>query len=906
MIRLLRLKFFLLLGLLTGVSVHAQTTGKIAGRVTDSRSEALIGANILIDGTLMGAATDLNGDYFIINVPPGTYKLRVRMMGYESLVMENVVVSINRTTNLSFELKESVIQGQEVVVSAERVAIKKDQTSSIKNVTADQITQLPIENLQTVVEMQAGVVQGHFRGGRLDEVSYLLDGLAIDEAFGRGRAVTVEKEIVSEVEVITGTFNAEYGNAMSGIVNAVTKDGGNRFQGTASVNLGNYLTSHQNVFIGLDDADLNRNQDYKFFLSGPILPNRLTFVSNIRFHDNDNYLNGIRRFNPDDFSDFTSTLPENWYSEHTGDNAYEPMNWEKSLSVFGKLSLTLGPSIRTALSYTLNDDQSRQYDHYWKYNPDGRPTSFGTSHLMAWQLNHTLSKSIFYELKGSYLYHWSGYYVYENPTDAGYVHDDYQRNDGTGFYTGGNDKIHNEHTNQDFHLKFDLTWQANKHHIFKGGAVFTRHDIQNDATSIRNYYYGRDYQFDFAYDSLAQKRRYLYYIPVAMPDSSIYTDRYQVKPVDFSVYLQDKMEYENMVINLGLRFDYFNPETTYPSVIRNPANQLSFPENPEKMSEYPDAPATSQLSPRFGISYKLGNTALLHFAYGHFFQMPPLYALYQNHRHLVPPGDFGTTMGYALIKPQKTIQYEVGLWQQLQPGMSLEIAVFYRDIYDLLSARVITTYNQIRYGLFSNKDYGNVRGLELKYEYLSGPLTAGINYTLQYTRGNADNPQFTFNRAGENKDPVSILIPMSWDQRHTLNLSVGYNTLKYGASITGFYNSGTPYTWTPIDESVLSRVNLFPNNSSKPAQFTVDLRAFYTLYQLKPWNLRLVVMAYNLLDKLNEVRVNDITGRAYSDIVRPSQLSEHRSNFNDYYDRIYDPSMYTAPRLVKMGLEVSF
>jgi outer membrane receptor protein involved in Fe transport len=379
-----------------------------------------------------------------------------------------------------------------------------------------------------------------------------------------------------------------------------------------------------------------------------------------------------------------------------------------------------------------------------------------------------------------------------------------------------------------------------------------------------------------------------------------------VKPLEFSFYVQDKMEYEDMVINLGLRMDYFDPNTQYPSQLRNPANQLSFPDNPERVSTYPEADPQYQISPRLGISYQLGESALLRFAYGHFFQMPPLYAIYENHSFLIPPNDYSVTLGNAQINAQKTIQYEVGLWQQLMQGMSMEVAVFYRDIYDLLTAKVITTYNQIEYGLYSNKDYGNARGLELKLDYFSGPFSAMMNYTLQFTRGNADNPTFSYTRAGDNKDPVNRLIPMSWDQRHTINVSAGYNTPKFGSTLTAYYNSGTPYTWSPIQESTLSRVNLLPNNDHKPNQITVDLNAYYNLLTYKNMKMRLTLLAFNLLDRLNPVSVNSQTGKAYTAIVRESDLNSHYSNFNDYYDRIQNPAMYAAPRLVKIGLEVMF
>ena len=153
------------------------------------------------------------------------------MMGYQTLIITNVAVSVNRTCQLTAKLKIAVIQGQEVVVIAQAIDIKKDQTSSIRNVSADRISKLPVENLQQVINMQAGVVSGHFRGGRNTEVSYLIDGIQVDESFlgtnkdgdpiASRQSVNLEAEAIQDLEVITGTFNAEYGRAMSGIVNAL-------------------------------------------------------------------------------------------------------------------------------------------------------------------------------------------------------------------------------------------------------------------------------------------------------------------------------------------------------------------------------------------------------------------------------------------------------------------------------------------------------------------------------------------------------------------------------------------------------------------------------------------------------------------------------------------------------------
>jgi outer membrane receptor protein involved in Fe transport len=323
-------------------------------------------------------------------------------------------------------------------------------------------------------------------------------------------------------------------------------------------------------------------------------------------------------------------------------------------------------------------------------------------------------------------------------------------------------------------------------------------------------------------------------------------------------------------------------------------------------STYPNAPVIDQVSPRIGFAYQLGGQAVLHFSYGHFFQMPPLYAMYQNHSYLIPPNDYGTTMGNVLLKPEKTITYEIGLWQELTRGMGLDVALFYRDIYNLLSTKIISTYNQIEYGLYSNKDYGNARGLEVKLDLGYGSIKGMVNYTLQYTRGNADYPTQTFDRAGNNMDPVNRFIPMSWDQRHTLNGTVMFFGKNYGGTFTAYYNSGSPYTFSPQSESVLSRINLYPNNAYKPSTTTVDATLYYNFKLLGRLHGKVDLTIYNLLDRLNEEWVDGQTGRAYTAVIRETDLAGHRSDFNDYEDRIKNPSMFSGPRMMKLAVGINF
>lgn len=892
----------------------AQTTGKISGQVFDKNTgEPLPGANIVVEGTVQGAAADKDGNFFIINITPGVYSIKASMMGYAGLTIQDVRVHVNSTTNLSFGLMTEAVAGEEVTVTAKAITIKKDQTSSVRTVSTDELEALPVENLTQVVNLQAGVVNGHFRGGRNTEVTYLLDGINIDNAFSRsGKNTEVDIEVVNELEVITGTFNAEYGRAMSGVVNAVTKDGAAKFGGSFSGRFANYLTGNNDVFIGLGKSDFltrNLSQDYKFQLEGPIIGDKLAFLLNYRSQNNNGYLNGVRLFEPIDFNNYSGS-PEDFHRESTGDGKYVSMDRQKYQNLFGKLTFKATSNLKISALGTYNNNTRSGYDypgyqHSWKYNPDPAKTFLSRSYLGALMLNHVISQSLFYDLKLSVNQEKQQNYMFENPLDERYISPYYRGRGQTGFVMGGMPgpgKSTDTFTNQN--LKFDLYWQATNHHGIKTGFQGTLYNIDRDRIDVRNIYQGSADEILEVMNPATGKITFPNYELQIVPKTDETLDVYTVKPQEFSAYIQDKMEYGELVINMGARFDYFNPKQVYPSDRRNPGNQLSLPDT--MMSTYRQAPAKTQLSPRFGLAYQLGDAAVLRFSYGHFFQMPPMYALYKNNVFRVPTNDFGITMGNTLLEPEKTVSYEIGLWQKIAEGMSLEMALYYKDVYSLLSTQIISTYNQIEYGLYTNKDYGNSRGLEVKWRYETGGFFASLNYTLAYTKGNADNPNQTFDRAGNNQDPIRRYIPMSWDQRHTINLTSGYSWKSLSFATTLYYNSGRPYTYTPLGYSPLSLINLYTNNDYQPSTFSVDLTSSWRLPIFSKHKIYLTLDVYNLLDALNARSVYGDTGKPYTTIITASDIYNYKADFTDVYDQYKNPAMYAPPRQVKLGLSFKF
>ena len=173
----------LLLIIIIPFCLEAGTTGKIVGTVTDkSTGEALAGVNVIIDGTSMGAATDLDGTYYIIGIPPGEYIIIAMYVSYRETRISNVEVNIDKTTTINFELETETLELSEAIqVVAERPLIKKDLTSTESTVDRELIEVLPVENLSEVVNLQAGVIEGHFRGGRSNEVLYLVNGISVND-----------------------------------------------------------------------------------------------------------------------------------------------------------------------------------------------------------------------------------------------------------------------------------------------------------------------------------------------------------------------------------------------------------------------------------------------------------------------------------------------------------------------------------------------------------------------------------------------------------------------------------------------------------------------------------------------------------------------------------------------------
>ena len=230
--------FLLLTLIFLPSSIFSGTTGKISGKIIDKdTNEPLPGCNVMIEGSTMGAASDINGMYYILNIPPGTYTVRATMVGFQTFTVTNVQIISDFTTNIDFTMSvQSFEMEEEVVVVAERPLVKKDETNKVAVVSSDDIMNMPANTINEILTTKAGFTVDafgdiHVRGGRTDEISFMIDGVKMEDPLYRDYNNNFNKDAISEMVVISGTFNAEYGDAMSGIVNITTRDGGDAFHG---------------------------------------------------------------------------------------------------------------------------------------------------------------------------------------------------------------------------------------------------------------------------------------------------------------------------------------------------------------------------------------------------------------------------------------------------------------------------------------------------------------------------------------------------------------------------------------------------------------------------------------------------------------------------------------------------
>ncbi|GAB1350206.1 hypothetical protein MASR1M107_24210 [Ignavibacteriales bacterium] len=549
----------LIIIVLVSGQAFAQTAGKLAGRVTDENSQPLIGATVLVEGTNKGAVTDYDGFYTILNLRAGTYSVEFRYTGFQSKKIESIAVSTDQTTKIDVKLQSTSFTTETVVVTAEKPLVEFNQTSSVVNVSKDQIELLPVQDLGQIVNLQAGVVDGHFRGGRLGEVQYQVDGVSINNPFNNAATLLLDKSVLQEVQIISGTFDAKYGQAMSGVVNAVLRSGDDKFEWSGEFYGGSFYTTDNQRYPNADKIRPLGIQNYQLTLSGPTGLPQTTFLVSGRRYAGDGYLYGTRRFLPTDKNDLEGKI-----FNPSGDNELVPMNTTREWSGQFKLTNTSLKNMNLSYQAIMNSIEAYYYNFGLRLNPDGNKPNNTVSVSHGVDFTHTLSSDMFYKISVRQNYFDYKSYKYESVFDPGYLAAGEFKSDNNyelGAIVQGVDLGRYIQKTNSIIGKADFTWQINRHNLLEAGFEGQIPDIQPGSSG------SLQMTIVNGVSTLVAE-----YHPVFISER---TNKSMLSRQQCARHFQDRIELGDLVVRAGLRAEYYDANAEVPSDLSNPANSIS-------------------------------------------------------------------------------------------------------------------------------------------------------------------------------------------------------------------------------------------------------------------------------------------------------------------------------------------
>lgn len=726
-IRIFQACLFLIASLAAVPSAFSGTAGTVSGFVRDKETGApLPGANIFVEGMTLGAMADKNGYFVIQNVPAGSYDIRAKMIGYTSVKVVGVVVNVDMNTRLDFALSSEVLRlGQEVVVTAKRPFIYNELSSSAHFVSGSQLSdELPVDNFRDAVGLVPGVVNLHFRGGRRTDVVYLVDGLPVQGALNRELATTLPNSSIVEVMVQTGGFNAEYGHATAGVINLVTREGRNTFQGMARLysdlrggDLGNDNTQRLEAQVG---------GPLTLGLAGPVLEGSYFISGNVNLSDTP------------------------WRQELRPAFKFPIF---RNYNLNSKFTLRLSSNLKLVLQSLVSDSRWHQFNPRWRLNPGGLPLRTHDSNRLSATLTHTLSPRTFYTLS-------LGRYKVTRSI----------RSDSLAFATP-TAELQSSSDSGGMILEGNMLWneRASEEMLLAKGDVV--HQL-NDANQLK---FGGEIQ----YFDISMTRNRVDYLPVRQESSQFLAinptnDSFRHFPKSAAFYLQNRLKLRNVIINMGLRYDAFDPDIA-------PRR-----EGATSTASGSSSRVRSAISPRLSISFPATQRGRIHFNYGWFYQMPPLFYLYTNSKFdLTAPWPL---VGNSDLQPTRTVAMELSYKRVISDDAKFIITMFRKGMSNLVDTRVFALPDtQIAgvpvsrsYAQYANTGRGTVWGVETAIDQeLSRSVDAKISYTLMRAVGTSTSADGGFNQMVWGTPSTSSKeFPLSWDQRHTFILDLNIHPPK--------------------------------------------------------------------------------------------------------------------------------
>ena len=1001
-----RISTILFLLLLLPAMALAQS-GKLRGQITDQETgEALVGANIIIVGTSYGAATDVNGEYIVLNLIPGVYEVKSSYIGYQSKTVSNIRINSDLTTGLNFQLAAEGIQVGEIEIIAEKPLVNKYNTNANRITTSEDIDALPIRGVDNIFAVTPGVVlqdnQIFIRGGRQDEVGFYLEGSNITDPMVGGRQVTLVQDALEEINVQSGGYNAEYGNANSGIIRQQIKSGTPDWKFSLE-----YITDN----IGFNSSEDRYSGEQSlgaywfgynesvFTLSGPL------FSPQVKFFGLFNY-NFINDQNPQPLPGIDLGMIGDGLTGDTVNFVYpagaRPNSWLQNYTGTGSFTFDFNPAIvRLIGTYTSTSgpnpwSSARNMTQIGNLLNQGRTEMVeGEDGAFNLKYTHLFSSNSFLEFNGGYsfskLERFDPYLK-----DRWLEYGDGKANEEVGFdwpYTTdsvGNDVNryiaptqltiftfnffpygsavagYQSFDRQNLNINLAFNSQITKEHNIKIGGEYQYYDIANfsfgnerlltlpgkindDANSANpvgaETIIRREGVNNFGYSPLGEKTN------DGLPEYE-----QSRNPTFLGIYAQDRIEYRDLIINVGVRYDRIDIDNWIPIDPTRP--ELTWVKQTLDVipSGVVQTEARDYVSPRLGFSFPVTDQTIFHAQWGKFVQQSRLRDIYQglNSTGVAVGGGFfiPAPVGFD-IQPTRTTQYEVGFTQQIGEFASVDITGFYKDIKDQIVYDQVVAASGSEFGSYFvlvNGDVATTKGIEIAYNMRRMErFKVDGNVTFTDAKGTGSFPNSNRGIVGAPLDGVTIfkpqyINPLEYNQaiRAAMNLDYRFGKddggpvlQELGITFLGTYSSGHPFTsgkgGADLEGDARDRQPLEPlNNSTTPSTFQVDMRLDKTFNISDLFDLNIYFYVINLFDTKNVQNVFLRTGTETDDgyLGDPNQGGTQVNTYGpdfaalytalnlDYHQQWYaattgaayttQPVIYAPPRQVRFGIRLEY
>lgn len=804
------LLFFLPLCLQAGI------TGKIRGFVRDEvTGNPLPGANVFIshvwgEGGAMefsgalGAATDTNGEFVILQVPPGKYSITVTTIGYSRKVLQNVRVNVDRTSRIEFLMKEEVLDlGAEVIVEAKRDLIQLDVASTENYITAEEYQTTPFANrVEDVIKLQSGISgninEGEIkiREGETMEVGFLLDGMDMfDQKFNRP-VISIQPGVVQEIKIMRNGFNAEYGQSRSGVINVITKNPADRFHFSFDYQ----LTPAHRPHYGRDKYDQNWRTEWILMDGSRAFEGDTIYVPD-GIHETPVVWRGWNEYSEELLSD---NNPDN---DLTAQEAYELWKWRHrpmpyddkhghniDLSLSGRIpllpwkaNLLLGgkyeyrpfdyPQSRDAYDdrisslkvvNMLNPNMklilNSMYSEVRSVTEGEATSSWGHEDRISYEGDDFRGKYMYYPFYKPLLNRYASVFgtkflhtisptlYYEINLNHFYVKWNLSRPEIAGAEDGRyfHERLYLDPQSGWIPKELGADDTASPSYFKMHGGALTWDDSYDRRTTLNvmmtnQFHPSHELKagFEFVYDDLREDRNHWH----NEDSTQAFTQDFHVYPLEIAAYVQDKIEFKGMVANVGVRIDYFNVNSDRP----DPHRALEYASDREIHEAYVTGnyptfrpKAKYYVSPRVGISHPLSSRSKLYFNYGHFIQTAVSEVLYHTMADWSRPRM--TFMGNADIDFPTTISYELGCDIGLSDFFQLHVGAFYKDYHDFESGMVYAHSDQsLVMEWYDQNNYKEIRGIEIEIRKTVGRFITGwLNYNyIKKSEANLEIPNLS-------------------------------------------------------------------------------------------------------------------------------------------------------------------